>query len=109
MAFDVSLIADIIIILVLVLFLLVFAFMALSFFRWMKESAYYERPPAIKIEDYTCPKCGSKDLELVGRRTLRCKKCGTIFTIRTYVSEEYWVVWPFLWFFPFIIWWKTKD
>jgi ribosomal protein L37AE/L43A len=62
----------------------------------------------IKIEDYACPKCGSKDLELVGRRTLRCKKCGTIFTIRTYVSEEYWIVWPFFWFFPFV-WWKTKD
>jgi len=108
MAFDVSLIAGIIMILVLVLFILVFAFMALSFFKWMKASAYYERPPAIKIEEYACPKCGSKELELIGRRTMRCKKCGTTFTIRTGAAEEYWIVWPLFWFFPFI-WWKTKD
>ncbi len=108
MAFDVSLIAGIIMILVLVLFILVFAFMALSFFKWMKASAYYERSPAIKIEEYACPKCGSKELELIGRRTMRCKKCGTTFTIRTGAAEEYWIVWPFFWFFPFI-WWKTKD
>ncbi|MEM4700635.1 MAG: hypothetical protein QXZ51_00650 [Candidatus Bathyarchaeia archaeon] len=69
MAFGISFIANIIIILMLVLFLLIFAFMTLSFLKWMKAS-YYERPPAIKIEEYACPKCGSKELELIGRRTL---------------------------------------
>jgi len=106
MAFDISFIAGIVIILVLVLFILVFAFTALSFLKWMKASIYYERLPTIKIEDYACPKCGSKELELVGRRTLKCKKCGTIFTIRQQAAEEYWVFWPF--FFP-IIWWKTTE
>jgi len=71
MAFDVSLVASIITILVLVLFLLIFAFMAISFFKWMKASAHYERLQAIKIEEYACPKCGLKELELIGRRTTR--------------------------------------
>ncbi|MEM1563628.1 MAG: hypothetical protein QW161_03015 [Candidatus Bathyarchaeia archaeon] len=108
MASDVSLIASIIIILVLVLFLLIFAFTTLSFLKWMKAPVYYERLPAIKLEEYACPKCSSKELELIGRRTIRCKKCGTIFTIHQQAVEEFWVFWPFFWFFP-IIWWKTKD
>ncbi|MEM2675859.1 MAG: hypothetical protein QXT10_05140, partial [Candidatus Bathyarchaeia archaeon] len=60
-------------------------------------------------EDYACPKCGSKELELVGRRTLRCRKCGTTFTIRTGAPEVYWVFWPLFWFIPLIWWTPTKN
>ncbi|MEM3703362.1 MAG: hypothetical protein QXX79_02925, partial [Candidatus Bathyarchaeia archaeon] len=103
MALEISILIDIIIVFILVLFLLTFAFMVFSFLRWFKVSAYPERVSAIKIEDYACPKCGSKDLELIGSRTIRCKKCGTIFTIRTGATQEGWVmVWPFFWFLPFI-------
>ncbi|MEM0253381.1 MAG: hypothetical protein QXK78_02350 [Candidatus Bathyarchaeia archaeon] len=90
---------------ILIIILLIFAFMlliiALSIFRWLKTSSY--QPPAIKIEDYTCPKCGSKDLELIGSRTIRCKKCGTIFTIQPETVEARWIMWPVFWWIP-IIW-----
>jgi predicted RNA-binding Zn-ribbon protein involved in translation (DUF1610 family) len=109
MALEVYPLINIIVILFFVFFLLIFAFMVLSFFRWLRTPAYYERLPAIKIEEYACPKCGSKELELVGRRTIRCRKCGTTFTIRTGITEEYWVFWPFFWFFPFIWWIPKKD
>ncbi|MDW8023393.1 MAG: hypothetical protein RMJ15_06625 [Nitrososphaerota archaeon] len=102
-----SFIVGIMVILVFALFLLTFAFMAISLFRWIKTPICYERIPAIKPEEYACPKCGSKELEPIGRRTLRCRKCGTTFTIRTGAAEVYWAIWPFL---PIIWWWNsTKD
>jgi DNA-directed RNA polymerase subunit RPC12/RpoP len=70
-----SILAAAILIIVLLMFIFIFAIVALSFIKWF-------RTPTIKIEDYSCPKCGSKELEVVGRRTLRCKKCGTTFTIQ---------------------------
>jgi len=63
---------------------------ALSLIKWFRTSAY-PLPPAIKVEDYACPKCGSKELKLVSRRTLRCKRCGTIFTIQPETVKERWV------------------
>lgn len=109
MALEVYPLISIIVILIFVFFLLVFAFMVLSLFRWLRAPAYYKRPPAIKLEEYACPKCGSKELELIGRRTIRCKKCGTTFTIRTSAAEEYWVFWPFFWFLPIIWPMEVKD
>lgn len=83
---------------VLCMFIFMFVLMALSITRWHRAAVYH--PPPIKIEEYTCPKCGSKELELVGRRTLRCRKCGTTFTIGV-ETEGRWIVWPF---WP-IFWW----
>ncbi|MEM2440316.1 MAG: hypothetical protein QW493_03775 [Candidatus Bathyarchaeia archaeon] len=96
-----SLLTTIALIIALVMFLFVFAIMVLSFFRWIKTPAY--QPPAIKVEDYSCPKCSSKELELVGRRTLRCKRCGTTFTIQPETTETHLIVWPFFWWMP-ILW-----
>ena len=86
----------------LLIFIFMFAIMALSLIKWFRAPAYLHIP-AIKIEDYSCPKCGSKELELIGRRTLRCKKCGTTFTIQPETTEERWIIWPFFWWKP-IIW-----
>jgi len=96
-----SLLATAILIIALLIFLLIFAFMAISLIRWFKTPAY--QPPAVKVEDYACPKCGSKDLEIVGGRTLKCRKCGTTFTIQPETTEERWIILPFFWWLP-IIW-----
>ena len=97
-----SIVATAILIIALLIFIFTFAIMALSFIRWFRTPAY-QPPPAIKVEDYSCPKCGSKELEIVGRRTLRCKKCGTTFTIQPETAEERWVIWPFFWWLPIIL------
>jgi len=68
-----------------------FAIVALSFIRWFRTPDY-PPPPAIKIEDYFCPKCNPKELELIGERTLKCKKCGTTFTIQPETTEERWFI-----------------
>ncbi|MFQ6077212.1 MAG: hypothetical protein ACE5Z5_13955, partial [Candidatus Bathyarchaeia archaeon] len=54
-----------------------------------------------------CPKCGSKDLELVGYYTIRCKKCAFMYSIgreRVYYYPGIWlwpmVWWPFFWVWP---------
>jgi hypothetical protein len=62
-----SVLVNAILIIALLIFIFIFAIMALSFTRWFKAPAY-PLPPAIKVEDYACPKCGSKELEIVGRR-----------------------------------------
>ncbi|MGC8832394.1 MAG: hypothetical protein ACP5PQ_07430 [Thermoproteota archaeon] len=98
---DFSAFAAAITILFLAMFLLMFAMFFFSFVKWWRSAPVYHYPP-IRVEDYSCPKCGSKELELVGKRTLRCRKCGTTFTINP-VCEERWVVWPFLWWFP-VVW-----
>jgi len=75
-----SILATTIIIIAILIFTVVFIIVALSFIRWFRVPAY--KPTlTIKVEDYACPKCGSKELELIGRKTLRCKKCGTTFII----------------------------
>ena len=102
---------NIVALLTFILFLLVFVLTIISFFRWLRVPFYYDRIPTIRVEDYICPKCGSKELELVGRRTMRCRKCNTTFTIHTSTAEEYlivWPFWPFFWFFPFIWWVPAK-
>ncbi|MBS7636778.1 hypothetical protein KEJ37_05530 [Candidatus Bathyarchaeota archaeon] len=96
-----SVLATAILVIALLIFLFMFVMVALTFFRGFRVPAY--QPPAIKVEDYACPKCGSKDLELVGRRTLRCRKCGTTFTIQPEKAEVHWIFWPFFWWIP-IIW-----
>jgi DNA-directed RNA polymerase subunit RPC12/RpoP len=97
-----SILAAAILIIVLLMFIFMFAIVALSFIKWFRTPTY-PPSPTIKIEDYSCPKCGSKELEVVGRRTLRCKKCGTTFTIQPETAEERWIVWPFFWWFPIIL------
>jgi hypothetical protein len=37
------------------------------------------------------------------KRTLKCKKCGTTFTIQPEMAEERCIIWPFFWWIP-IIW-----
>jgi DNA-directed RNA polymerase subunit RPC12/RpoP len=97
-----SILAAAILIIVLLMFIFMFAIVALSFIKWFRTPAY-PPSPTIKVEDYSCPKCGSKELEVVGRRTLRCKKCGTTFTIQPETAEERWIVWPFFCWFPIIL------
>lgn len=94
-----SILATAIFIIILLLFVFLFMVMALSLAGWFKAPAY--QPPAIKVEDYSCPKCGSKELEIVGRRTLKCKKCGTTFTIQAETGTSL-MVWPFFWWIPMI-------
>jgi len=101
-----SILVSAIIIIALLTFIFMFAIMILSFIRWFKAPAY-RLTPVIKVEDYACPKCGSKELEIVGRRTLNCKKCGTTFTIQPETIEERWIIWPFFWWFPII--WPIPD
>ncbi|MEM1565357.1 MAG: hypothetical protein QXQ08_05220 [Candidatus Bathyarchaeia archaeon] len=96
-----SVLATMILIIVLLMFLFIFGIVAFTFLQWIKTPTY--QPPAIKVEDYSCPKCGSKDLERIGRRTLRCRRCGTTFTIQPETSETHFIVWPFFWWIP-IIW-----
>ncbi|MEM3602831.1 MAG: hypothetical protein QXN87_09195 [Candidatus Bathyarchaeia archaeon] len=95
----------IIFIAVLMVFIFMFLFMFIltifTFLRWQKAAAYYT--PSIKLEEYACPKCGSKELELLGRRTIKCRKCGTVFTLGAEADEERWLIWPFFWWLP-IIW-----
>jgi DNA-directed RNA polymerase subunit RPC12/RpoP len=84
----------------LFIFLFTFTLTIFTFFRWHKAAACYT--PSIKLEEYACPKCGSKELELLGRRTIKCKKCGTTFTLGVETAEERWVIWPFFWWLPLI-------
>ncbi|MEM1566291.1 MAG: hypothetical protein QW510_04285 [Candidatus Bathyarchaeia archaeon] len=93
-----SLLATIVLVIALVMFLFIFVIIALSLLRWIKTPMYH--PPAIRVEDYLCPKCGSKKLELVGRRTLRCKRCGTTFTIQPETTETHLTVLPFFRWIP---------
>ena len=97
-----SILATAILIIALLMFIFMFAIVALSFIKWFRAPEY-RLTPAIKVEDYACPKCGSKELEIVSRRTLKCKKCGTTFTIQPETAEERWIIWPFSWWIP-IIW-----
>jgi DNA-directed RNA polymerase subunit RPC12/RpoP len=97
-----SILATVMLIVVLLVFIFMFTIVALSFIKWFRTPVY-PTPKTIRVEDYTCPKCGSKELEVVGRRTLRCKKCGTIFTIHPETVEERWIIWPFFWWFPIVL------
>ncbi|MEM0049246.1 MAG: hypothetical protein QW424_03995 [Candidatus Bathyarchaeia archaeon] len=98
---DLSMLVAVIAVIFLVIFLIMFIMIFLSFLRWFRgPRAYY---PPIKVEDYMCPRCGSKELDIIGIRTLRCRKCGTTFTLRTAAYEGRWIIWPFFWWFPIII------
>jgi rubredoxin len=102
-----SILITAILIITLLMFVFVFAIVLFSFIKWSKLQGY--RPPAIRVEDYACPKCGSKKLEMVGGRTLRCKKCGTVFSIQTGTEEERWIIWPFFLWLPIILPILTKG
>jgi predicted RNA-binding Zn-ribbon protein involved in translation (DUF1610 family) len=93
--------ATAILIIALLMFIFTFIIVIFSLIKWFRASAYL--PSAIRVEDYACPKCGSKELEIVGGRTLRCRRCGTAFTIQMGIHEERWIIWPFFWWMP-IIW-----
>jgi DNA-directed RNA polymerase subunit RPC12/RpoP len=94
-----SILATAMLIVVLLVFIFMFTIVALSFIKWFRTPVY-PTPQTIRVEDYACPKCGSKELEVVGRRTLRCKKCGITFTIHPETVEERWIIWPFSGGFP---------
>jgi len=99
---DISVFEAVIIVLFLAVFLLIFAIFVFSFLRWCRAAPVC-RLPAVRVEDYFCPKCGLKELELVGGRTMRCRKCGTTFTINPEFCGEQWFIWPFFFWFP-IVW-----
>jgi hypothetical protein len=102
-----ALLTTAILIMIFLIFLLIFAHIAISFVKWSRAPVYYAQ--LIRLDDYSCPKCSSKELELIGRRTIRCKKCGTVFTIQPETAiEEHWIIWPF-WFFPLIWPIPSKD
>lgn len=55
----------------------VFMVLALFFFHWVEVSVF--RFSAVKVEDYSCLKCGLKVRGFLGRRTCRCGLCGATF------------------------------
>jgi len=84
-------------------FLVIFAFFIYSYYRWFKQIGKHVRYSSIiKLEDYSCPKCGSNGLELISQRAIRCKKCGTTFTVYPLEPEEL-VIFPFFWWFPIFL------
>ena len=97
---DVSALAAVITILFLAMFLLVLAIFIFYFLRWCRAAPVY-RIPSVRVEDYSCPKCGSKSLNFWGGG--RCRKCGTTSTINPEVYGELWFIWPFFLWFP-IVW-----
>lgn len=101
MPLEASVLIGIISVIFLIIFLAFFIVFAIFFLRWLRVPRAYYIP--VRVEDYMCPKCGSKELEIIGARTLRCKKCGIIFTLRESVPEGYWVIWPFFWWFPMVL------
>jgi len=100
MAIEISALVMIISVAFLLVFLIFFLVALISFLKWLRRPRIYYAP--IRVEDYMCPKCGSKELDLIGVRTLRCRRCGTIFALRG-AYEERWIIWPFFWWFPLII------
>lgn len=101
MPIEVSTLVIIVSIVFLLVFLMIFLIMLVSILRWFRRPRIYYTP--IRVEDYMCPRCGSKELDIIGIRTLRCRKCGTTFTLRTTPYEERYVIWPLFWWFPIII------
>lgn len=93
----ITIIGIIFILISLIMFLMTF----MLFIKWFRRLRLYYAP--IKVEDYMCPKCGSKDLNAISIKTIQCKKCGTVFTLRTTTYKECWMIWPFLWWFPIIV------
>jgi hypothetical protein len=69
--------------------LIFFLVVLISILRWFRYPGAYYTP--IRAEDYMYPRCGSKDLDVAGMRTL---KCGTTFTLRTTIFEGCWII-PF--------------
>lgn len=112
MPLDASVLLWVVGIIFLVIFLVFFVTFMFFLFRWLRAPRAYH--PPVRAEDYMCPRCGSKDLELLGVRTLRCRRCGTVFTLRTAVPGGYWAVWPFFWWFPMmlflpiVVWWTSE-
>lgn len=100
MPIEASTLVTILAIIILLVFLMVFLTIFISLLRWWKRPRVYYAP--VRVEDYMCPKCGSKELDVVGMRTLRCRKCGTTFTLGA-AYEERCILWPFFWWFPIII------
>ncbi len=93
------------IIVFLLTFILFFILIILSITRGFKTSYYIP----IEIEKLSCPKCISKELEVIGYRTIRCKKCGFIFSIGSEVI--YYGCFPWMLFWPLwfpIIFFKEK-
>lgn len=91
----------------LLLFILFFIIIAISIIKGFKLPSQYYVP--IEIEKLSCPKCSSKELEVIGYRTIRCKKCGFIFSIGSEIIYPIWFPWIFFWplWFP-IIFFKEK-
>ncbi|MBS7624711.1 hypothetical protein KEJ29_03925 [Candidatus Bathyarchaeota archaeon] len=102
MSLNAALLVWIVIAVSILVFLAFFLFIILSIFKWLKAPRAYYYPP-IRVEDYMCPKCGSKELDAIGLRTLKCRKCGTIFSLGGALYGARWITWPFFWWFPIIL------
>ncbi|MEM1574873.1 MAG: hypothetical protein QW755_01955 [Nitrososphaerota archaeon] len=70
------------------------------------KTSYYYIP--LEIEKLSCPRCSSKELEAIGYRIIKCRKCNLIFSIGGEVYYS-WFPWIFFWplWFP-IIFFKEK-
>ncbi|MEM2928053.1 MAG: hypothetical protein QXP60_03715 [Nitrososphaerota archaeon] len=101
-------IETIIVIITLIIFLLTFIMffilIMISIIKGFKIS--YHTP--MEIEKLSCPRCSSKELEAIGYRTIKCRKCGFIFSIG---GEVYYGWFPWIFFWPLwfsIIFFKEK-
>jgi len=104
MPIDVAILIWVVGIVSVLIFLVFFMVLLISILRWFRHPGAYYIP--IRAEEYMCPRCGSKDLDAVGMRTLKCRKCGTTFTLRTTVFEGCWII-PFFWWFPITLFTKN--
>jgi len=109
-------IIPIIILAFMIIFASTFILMLYIMFKGVKWIKAYHPPPKAMDEIYRelmCPKCGSKDLKPIGYYTLKCEKCGFIFTIG--FRGGFWIPPLFLWlpifwpFIPIIIWGKRRQ
>lgn len=112
----IEVIFPIVIVLFMLMFMLTFIMMLYMMLKGLKRFRVYY-PPRRTINEISkglmCPRCGSKELKSIGYYTLKCDKCGFIFTVG--FREGVWisplflffpVFWPFI---PIIIWKKMEK
>jgi len=62
------------------------------------RSPVYYAPP-IRLEEPSCPRCTSRELEALGHGTIRCRSGGFMFRVGPEFAYDCWVIWPFFWWF----------
>jgi len=98
----------------IIFFLVIFSLMTIFIFLMVYKILRYRYflPPITleSIKDLCCPKCTSKELELIGYRTIKCKKCAFTFNIGPSAPYSIWWfgLWPLFWVWP-IFWWIHEE